>query len=212
MNTFNNMERSGYDEIVSYGPSWWTEYREMDAVYRFAGWTLDLMALWLEKIIQNQFPSHMDAATCAVFEKILKLHPAANATLALRRAGIAMLYPNTGKVSASLIKQLIQFRTGYNVEIWNEGGRICVRIMRDGTSVFWSRAITTILDSTLPAHVAHCGRADCAENMEVLIGVGSQVYESVAVDTDDISLAEYAWYGDEEDVIYVDDDNNVLIA
>ena len=31
MEIFYNQERSGYEEIVSYGPSWWTEYREMNA-------------------------------------------------------------------------------------------------------------------------------------------------------------------------------------
>lgn len=36
--------QNGYEEIANYGPRWWTEYREMDANYRFAGWTLNLMA------------------------------------------------------------------------------------------------------------------------------------------------------------------------
>ena len=31
MDVFNNREIPGYEELVSYGPSWWTEYREMDA-------------------------------------------------------------------------------------------------------------------------------------------------------------------------------------
>ena len=38
MEVFNNQQRSGYEEIVSYGPKWWAEFREMDANYRFAGW------------------------------------------------------------------------------------------------------------------------------------------------------------------------------
>ena len=29
MEIFNNQQRSGYEEIVSYGPKWWTEFREM---------------------------------------------------------------------------------------------------------------------------------------------------------------------------------------
>lgn len=155
MDTFNNMERSGYDELVSYGPLWWTEYREMDAVYRFAGWTLDLMALWLEKIVQNQFPAHMDAETCTVFEKILKLRPGADATLDSRRAAIAALYPNTGRFSASLIRKIILLQTGYEAEIWCDGGKVRVRIPQDDEAAFSSSAIGKILESKLPAHVGY---------------------------------------------------------
>ena len=57
MNIFHNDSRSGYEEIVSYGPKWLTEYKEMDAVYQYAGWTLDLMASFLEQIIRNRFPA-----------------------------------------------------------------------------------------------------------------------------------------------------------
>ena len=49
----NLLLRSGYEEVKSYGPSWWPEYREMNAVYKYAGWTLDLMAHFLEKLIWN---------------------------------------------------------------------------------------------------------------------------------------------------------------
>ena len=27
MEVFNNQQRSGYEEIVSYGPKWWTAHR-----------------------------------------------------------------------------------------------------------------------------------------------------------------------------------------
>lgn len=31
MEIFYNSHSPGYEEIVSYGPKWWTEYKEMDA-------------------------------------------------------------------------------------------------------------------------------------------------------------------------------------
>ena len=76
MEVFNNQQRSGYEEIVSYGPKWWTEFREMDANYRFAGWTLDLMAHWLERVVNNQFPANADERTITtVFEPALGIEP-----------------------------------------------------------------------------------------------------------------------------------------
>ncbi|MDO4650431.1 MAG: hypothetical protein Q4B26_17470, partial [Eubacteriales bacterium] len=73
MEIFHNRDRSGYEEIVSYGPRWWTEYLEMDANYRFAGWTLDLMAHFLERIIKNQYPLNADEQTIELLEKLLHI-------------------------------------------------------------------------------------------------------------------------------------------
>ena len=73
MEIFHNRDRPNYEEVVSYGPKWWTEYREMDANYRFAGWTLDLMAYFLEQTVKNQFPSQADERTIAMFERMRKL-------------------------------------------------------------------------------------------------------------------------------------------
>lgn len=79
MEVFNNQQRSGYEEIVSYGPKWWTEFREMDANYRFAGWTLDLMAYWLERVVNNQFPANADERTITtIFEPALGIEPEAD--------------------------------------------------------------------------------------------------------------------------------------
>ena len=86
MEVFNNQQRSGYEEIVSYGPKWWTEFREMDANYRFAGWTLDLMAYWLERVVNNQFPANADERTITtVFEPALGIEPEPDETLEERR-------------------------------------------------------------------------------------------------------------------------------
>ena len=69
MEIFGNRWRPNYDEIVSYGPRWLTEYREMDANYRYAGWTLDLMACWLERIVNNDFPAYADEETIGMWER-----------------------------------------------------------------------------------------------------------------------------------------------
>ena len=82
MEVFNNQQRSGYEEIASYGPKWWTEFREMDANYRFAGWTLDLMAYWMERVVNNQFPANADERTITtVFEPALGIEPEPDETL-----------------------------------------------------------------------------------------------------------------------------------
>lgn len=43
MLVFNNQQRSGYEEIASYSPRYYRSIKEMDAVFRLAGWLTDLM-------------------------------------------------------------------------------------------------------------------------------------------------------------------------
>lgn len=51
MIVFHNQQKTGYEEIVSYGPRFYPQIKEMDAIYRFAGWTVDQMAADLENLI-----------------------------------------------------------------------------------------------------------------------------------------------------------------
>ena len=44
MLVYNNQQRSGYEEIASYSPRYYRRIKEMDAVFRLAGWIIDLMA------------------------------------------------------------------------------------------------------------------------------------------------------------------------
>lgn len=154
MDVFNNRENPGYEELVSYGPSWWTEYREMDAIYRFAGWTLDLMALWLEKIVLNQFPIYADEGTIALMERILALEPEPGDSLDERRRTVAAYYPGNGKFGASTIKAIIKTYSGCESEIWWEDGILQIRIILEEDAVFSARKIENIVLRRMPAHVA----------------------------------------------------------
>lgn len=154
MDIFNNRAISGYEEICSYGPSWWPEYREMDAVYRFAGWTLDLMALWLEKIVLNQFPAYADEETIAILEKILKLEPAPGDSLEERRRTVALYFPENGNFRASTIQSLIQTYSGCSSDIWWEDGILQIRIYLDDETAFFPEKISGIVSRRMPAHIA----------------------------------------------------------
>ena len=127
MEIFYNQERSGYEEIVSYGPSWWTEYREMDANYRFAGWTLDLMAHFLEQEVKNQFPSQADEKTIKMFERLLRIEYDSELTLEERRRVVSAYYSGTGHLSRSVILSLVKAYTGHEGEVYWHGPvlRIC---------------------------------------------------------------------------------------
>ena len=60
MLVYNNQQRSGYEEIASYSPRYYRNIKEMDAVFRLAGWLLDLMAQNMEDMVAFQFLKYMD--------------------------------------------------------------------------------------------------------------------------------------------------------
>lgn len=154
MNIFNNQQTSGYSEIVSYGPKWWTEYREMNAVYRFAGWTLDLMALWLEKLVLNQFPAYADEESIALFEKILHIEPLLGESLEERRKTVSLAFGGGGKLRASDIKSMIRTYSGCDSDVRWENGVLHVRIILDDETEFYPAKIIALINRKLPAHIA----------------------------------------------------------
>ena len=149
MEVFNNQQRSGYEEIVSYGPKWWTEFREMDANYRFAGWTLDLMAHWLERVVNNQFPANADERTITtVFEPALGIEPEPDETLEERRKTVAAYWSGTGKLSKTVIQSIIKAYTGCESELWQ------IRIFCDEDGQFSQRKIHNIISRRYPVHLS----------------------------------------------------------
>ena len=72
---FYNQQRSGYEELLSYGPLFYRDLLEMDTNYRFAGKTLDVGAEGLEKLMQDQFIDTADEETISRWEKWLNLLP-----------------------------------------------------------------------------------------------------------------------------------------
>lgn len=155
MEIFNNQQRSGYEEIVSYGPKWWTEFREMDANYRFAGWTLDLMAYWLERVVNNQFPANADEKTIAnVFEPAFRIEPEADETLEERRKTVVAYWAGTGKLSKTVIQSIIKAYTGCESELWWNGVKLQIRIFCDEDGQFSQRKIHNIISRRYPAHLS----------------------------------------------------------
>lgn len=155
MEIFNNQQRSGYEEIVSYGPKWWTEFREMDATYRFAGWTLDLMAHWLERMANNQFPAHADErAITTVFEPALGIEPDPEESLEERRKTACAYWSGTGKLSKTVIQSIIKAYTGCDSELWWNGTKLQIRIFCDEDGQFSQRKIHNIISRRYPAHLS----------------------------------------------------------
>lgn len=109
---FYNQQRSGYEELLSYGPLFYRDLLEMDTNYRFAGKTLDVGAEGLERLMQDQFIDTADEETISRWEKWLNLLPDSQTDLEYRRKRVKLFWNGGDKFSGSLIKSIVKNYTG----------------------------------------------------------------------------------------------------
>lgn len=109
---FNNQQRSGYEELFSYGPYFYKDLLEMDVNYRFAGSTLDLMAEKLELLMNDQFIDYMDEPSITRMEKWLHIVTDRSKDLEDRRKKVKLFWNGGDKLSGRLIKSMVMSYTG----------------------------------------------------------------------------------------------------
>lgn len=168
MEIFYNSHSPGYEEIVSYGPKWWTEYREMDAVYMFEGWLLDIMAKKMEQEVKNLFPSQADDSTLFEYEKLFGIEHDVEISIEDRRRIVEAYYAGIGHLSRSAILQLIKTYTGHEGNVqWGEGGVLLITFNNDD-SVFVSLGILQkIIERRIPAHIPFQTRCTCTVRLGI---------------------------------------------
>lgn len=113
---FNNQQRSGYEELFSYGPRFYKDIKEMDAIYRLAGATLDIGAKKLEVLMNDQFIEHADEETISRYEKWLHIEGNESKSLEDRRKKVKLVWNGGEKLSGKLIKSLVKSYTGCDEE------------------------------------------------------------------------------------------------
>lgn len=101
---FYNQQRSGYEELLSYGPLFYRDLLEMDTNYRFAGKTLDVGAEGLEKLMQDQFIDTADEETISRWEKWLNLLPDSQTDLEYRRKRVKLFWNGGDKFPVHLLR------------------------------------------------------------------------------------------------------------
>lgn len=156
MVVFNNQQRSGYEEIVSYSPRFYTKIKEMDAIFRFAGWTIDLMAADMEDLIAYQFINNMDKQLIERMEKFYNISPRIGSTLEERKRYLAAMYNSGNKMSASKLEHnlvtIIGKENSVNVSM-PANLEIAIESLDESDKIYMM--IKDYLDKVLPAHLAY---------------------------------------------------------
>lgn len=169
MEIFYNSSSPGYEEIVSYGPKWWTEYREMNAVYMFEGWLLDILAKKMEQEVKNLFPSQADLPTLLAYERMLGIEHDAELTIEERRIIVEIYYSGTGHLSGSVILQLIKAYTGHEGKVYWDGDTLCVEFNNNDSGFISLGILQKIISRRIPAHIPFQTKCTCKVSLGLSI-------------------------------------------
>lgn len=209
MKIFHNRDRPNYYEIVSYGPKWLTEYREMDANYRYAGWTLDLMAYWLDQIIYNVFPLYADEYTITRFEKFLGIEYDPEATLDDRRRIVAAFYYfGLGKLSRTAIINLIKAYTGCDSDVTYDGMAFFIHIDGQEKPVLVDVKLLNMISRRMPAHLGYSVQIEEKSLLTEYLGFIQVVTPHIVIEMEALNKVAFA---DNVAVAHIMSTNIILI-
>lgn len=109
---YDRQYASNYDELISYYPRYYRDVREMVAILQADGKLLDGAQDAIEQVYNNNFIDYMDEQTVKVFESLLCIKQRKSRTLEERRRLIKAYFVGFGKLSATLLSEMIRAYTG----------------------------------------------------------------------------------------------------
>lgn len=155
MLVFNNQQQSGYEEIASYSPRYYRSIKEMDAVFRLAGWLIDLMEQDMENVVAYQFLKYMNEEVLTRYEAFLRIVRDENKTIDERKSYINALLIGSGKLSADKIIEMVNQFGGCDCEsVTLDGSTLHISIIVDEDFNQWiSDSIRGLIKRNAPAHI-----------------------------------------------------------
>lgn len=166
-------ETSGsYERIAKMYPSFYRKIYEMQEILKAQGILADELMTSIERVFCNQFIDCADENVISGFEKKLGIEPDKAAALEERRRIVKACLIGGGKVSISIIKEMISAYTNADVRcdfssIDGKKNRILNFVIERGTNSFFSlKEICSILDTKLPAHISYNWRVDIRSGIE----------------------------------------------
>lgn len=167
---FNNFLQTGYEEMKSWTPSYYREIKEADANLRFAGKTIDLMALSLEDWCLNMFIDTMSEETLSRMEAFYYLDNSSR-TLDERRRLLKAAQLGSGKMDVDRIKRIISVYA--NVDCSVEFIHEMTITLDAGDKIINFEDFTNILGKQMPAHIAWFVHQEMAQNTEIFHGANT---------------------------------------
>ncbi len=146
---------SNYEELITYYPRFYRDVFEMVEILKAHGRIADSMEENIEQTYLNGFIDYADEVTIAKLERFLGIGLNRNLTLEERRRLVKSYFVGFGKISATLIKQMIGAYSNAPVDCRFEpfdeekNNALYVRIYQDDHI----DEIITMLSRKIPAHI-----------------------------------------------------------
>lgn len=150
---------SNYEELISYYPRYYREVWEMVAILKANGRLLDDAQDAIENIYKNGFIDSMDEAAIAELERFLYIRARSQRTLEERRRLIKSYIIGFGKISATLLSDMLQAYTGspsiIKLEPFDDqrNNKLYISTSPQNDFFFFASDVLDILSKKVPAHI-----------------------------------------------------------
>ncbi len=164
MKFYNKYYKNCYEELLTYYPDFYRNVYEMTEILKVFGKLSDKLENGIEHVFENGFIDTADEKTIAAYERIIGLSASEKKSLAERRGLVKSHLVGTGKISASLINEMIRAYTGTQTVCsfdqrldgdTNKGIVLDIDVSRGSKNYINFDDINKLLSVKLPAHIMY---------------------------------------------------------
>ena len=174
MKFYDKYFANNFEELITYYPRFYRDVFEMVEILKAHGRIADEMESNIEQTYLNSFVDYADEETIEKLEKFLMIGLNKNRTLEERRRLVKSYFVGFGKVSASMIAEMIQSYTGASVDIKFEpfdderNNMLYIHFQRGDEPTLYMSDINLLLSKKIPAHIQY----QAAVTYHFPVGVG----------------------------------------
>ncbi len=150
---------NNYEELITYYPAFYQQVYEMQEILKAQGKLADGVEAGIERAYLNNFIDYADAETIGNLETFLKLDYNRTKELEVRRRIVKAHFVGNGKMSATLIKNMLQAYTKAEVDIrfepFDEDGNnmLFIDFQRGVEETVYISDIINLFGRRIPAHI-----------------------------------------------------------
>lgn len=174
MKFYDKYFANNFDELITYYPRFYRDVFEMVEILKAHGRVADVLEDNIEQTYLNSFVDYADEETIEKLERFLSIGLNKSRTLEERRRLVKSYFVGFGKVSASMIAEMIQSYTGASVDIWFEpfddagNNMLYINFQRGDEPTLYMSDINLLLSKKMPAHIQY----QAAVTYHFPVGVG----------------------------------------
>ncbi len=174
MKFYDKYFASNYDELITYYPRFYRDVYEMTEILKAHGRIADELEANIEQTFFNASIDYADEATITRLENFLNIYSTKGRTLEERKRFLKSFLIGFGKISASLICQMISAYTNAPVSCRfepfdDEGNNLFyIDFQRASNETIYMSDILTLLARKLPAHIKY--RPEIVYRFPIVVG------------------------------------------